>query len=197
MYNNIVYIVFTVHYINLPRLVLSRPGNKKWGNGQHGGWMATHVEAPTYETFTRLCEKPSCKFDSFDWFEETCTSFYTHWAVLHFPSPMFVFLLLYPHRSSVPSDVAEWHDSVLLLYDPSVLQSFTHIDSSPILFVLFICCLFVAYLLFLLFYLCLLFVLLFLIVFVCMFCLPTQEPQEHEEPWHKKHSNNNNHSLCK
>ena len=30
------------------------------GDGQNGGWLRSHVEAPTCETFTRLCEQNSC-----------------------------------------------------------------------------------------------------------------------------------------
>ena len=28
------------------------------GDGQHGGWLRSHGEAPTCEAFTRLCERP-------------------------------------------------------------------------------------------------------------------------------------------
>ena len=30
------------------------------GDGQNGGWLRSHVETPTCQTFTRLCETPSC-----------------------------------------------------------------------------------------------------------------------------------------
>ena len=64
------------------------------GDGQNGGWLWSHVEAPTCETCTRLCEKPSCASSTF--------SHLTHLRKLapHFthiePSPHFppVFLQL-------------------------------------------------------------------------------------------------------
>ena len=57
------------------------------GDGQNGGWLQSHVEAPTRETFARLCEKPSCASSSL--------SHLTHLRKLapHFthvePSPIF------------------------------------------------------------------------------------------------------------
>ena len=37
---------------------------QQMGYGQYGEWLRSHVEAPTCETFTRLCEKPSCASSS-------------------------------------------------------------------------------------------------------------------------------------
>ena len=62
---------------------------RKTGDGQSGGWLRSNVEAPTCETFTRLCEKPSCA--------SSTSSHLTHLRKLapHFthiePSPIFHF----------------------------------------------------------------------------------------------------------
>ena len=49
-------------------------------DGQNGGWLRSHVEAPTRETFVCFGDEPSrtsSGLSHFDSFEEACTSFYS------------------------------------------------------------------------------------------------------------------------
>ena len=44
-------------FVPTPSGSCQRAGKKKWGNGQTGRWLRSHVEAPTRETLTCLREK--------------------------------------------------------------------------------------------------------------------------------------------
>ena len=55
------------------------------GNRQHGGWLRSHDEAPTCETFPRLCEKPSCASSSLSRLRKLAPHVYFFTHIVPFP----------------------------------------------------------------------------------------------------------------
>ena len=73
-------------------ILIGQTGNGGWENG---GWLRSHVEAPTCETCTCLCETPSCASASLSHLTHLrkLAPQFTHWAVTRFPSPFFCLLI--------------------------------------------------------------------------------------------------------